>query len=122
MTKLKFIFVSIGVLIIIGALWQFVLPNFRTSNSFLQITTGDLESNVFLDDKLLGKTPYRGEKLEAGEMRMLSYIVYSKVGVIGKFALPTATAIYERDGEIQEAESNRVFFMAEQEKKESEDE
>ena len=67
MAKLKFIFVSIGVLIIIGTLWQFVLPNFRTSNSFLQITTGDLESNVFLDDKLLGKTPYRGEKLEAGD-------------------------------------------------------
>jgi len=61
------------------------------------------------------------EKLEAGEMRMLSYIVYSKVGVIGKFALPTATAIYERNGEIQEAESNRAFFIAEQMKKESEE-
>jgi lipopolysaccharide export LptBFGC system permease protein LptF len=56
------------------------------------------------------------EKLEAGEMRMLSYIIYSKVGILGKFALPTATAIYERDGEIQEAESNRAFFMAEQRK------
>jgi len=54
------------------------------------------------------------EKLEAGEMRMLSYIIYSKVGVLGKFALPAAAAIYEKDGEIQEAESNRAFFMAEQ--------
>ena len=54
------------------------------------------------------------EKLEAGEMRTLSYIIYSKVGVLGKFALPTATAIYEKDGEIHETESNRAFFMSEQ--------
>lgn len=67
MTKLKFILASIGIIITAGLLWQFVLPNFRTSNAFLQITTGGLESKVFLDDKLLGKTPYQGEKLEVGE-------------------------------------------------------
>lgn len=67
MAKLKLILTSIGVLIALGLLWQFVLPNFRTSNAFLQITTGDLESKVFLDDKLLGKTPYQGEKLEIGD-------------------------------------------------------
>ncbi len=54
------------------------------------------------------------EKLEAGEVRTLSYIIYSKVGVLGKFALPTATAIYEKEGEIREAESNKTFFIAEQ--------
>ncbi len=54
------------------------------------------------------------EKLEAGEMRTLTYIVYSKVGVLGKFALPTATAIYEKEGEIHEVESNKAFFIAEQ--------
>ncbi len=54
------------------------------------------------------------EKLEAGEMRTLSYIIYSRVGVLGKFALPTATAIYEKEGEIHEAESNKTFFVAEQ--------
>ena len=59
------------------------------------------------------------EKLEAGEMRILSYIIYSKIGILGKFALPTATAIYEKDGEIQEAESNRAFFMAEQRNKDA---
>ncbi len=62
------------------------------------------------------------EKLEAGETRMLSYIIYSKIGVLGKFALPTATAIYERDGEIHEAESNRAFFVAEQRKREEDGE
>jgi hypothetical protein len=54
------------------------------------------------------------EKLEAGEMRMISYIIYSKVGVLGKFALPSATAIYEKEGEIKETDSNKAFFVAEQ--------
>lgn len=67
-------------------------------------------------DKKNRRLEWNFEKLEAGEMRMLSYIIYSKIGILGKFALPTATAIYEKDGEIQEAESNRAFFMAEQRK------
>lgn len=60
------------------------------------------------------------EKLEAGENRIISYIIYSKIGVLGKFALPTATAIYEKDGKIHETQSNRAFFIAEQGKKEIE--
>jgi len=55
------------------------------------------------------------EKLEQGEVRVLSYIIYSKIGILGKFALPSATAIFEREGKIKEAESNRAFFIAEQE-------
>jgi len=54
------------------------------------------------------------EKLEAGEARILSYIIYSKVGVLGKFALPSATAIYEKEGKIRESQSNQAFFVAEQ--------
>jgi len=54
------------------------------------------------------------EKLEAGETRILSYIIYSKVGVLGRFALPATSAIYERDGEVNESESNKAFFIAEQ--------
>ncbi|MBU0959627.1 MAG: hypothetical protein KKB31_06795 [Nanoarchaeota archaeon] len=54
------------------------------------------------------------EKLEAGETRMISYIIYSKVGVLGKFALPETRAIYEKDGKIHETESNKAFFVAEQ--------
>jgi hypothetical protein len=52
--------------------------------------------------------------LDAGEERVFSYIVYSKVGVLGKFSLPEAVAIFENDGKIQEVESNQVFFMSEQ--------
>ncbi|MFW6283334.1 MAG: hypothetical protein ACOC1P_04755 [Minisyncoccales bacterium] len=53
-------------------------------------------------------------QLEEGEKRVLSYIVYSKVGVLGKFALPSATAIFEKDGKIKESGSNRAFFVSEQ--------
>lgn len=59
------------------------------------------------------------EKLEAGETRILSYIIYSKIGVLGRFALPSTSAIYEREGDIHETESNKTFFIAEQ--KESKD-
>ena len=54
------------------------------------------------------------EKLEEGERRILSYIIYSKVGVLGKFALPSTTAIYEREGKIRETNSNKAYFVAEQ--------
>ncbi len=53
------------------------------------------------------------EKLEEGEVRMLSYVIYSKVGVLGKFALPKATAIYEEQGQLKETQSNQTYFMAE---------
>lgn len=56
------------------------------------------------------------DKLEAGETRILSYIIYSKVGIMGKFALPSTIAIYEREGEIKETESNKAFFISEQRK------
>jgi len=52
-------------------------------------------------------------KLEPGEIRMMTYLIYSKVGVLGKFALPEARGIYEREGKIHETESNKTFFIAE---------
>lgn len=61
------------------------------------------------------------EKLEAGEIRVISYIIYSKVGVLGKFALPSATAIFQREGVIKDEESNRAFFVAEQRTKDEEE-
>lgn len=53
------------------------------------------------------------EKLEQGEIRILSYVIFSKVGVLGKFALPPTTALYQRGDEIREAESNKAFFVSE---------
>ena len=60
-------------------------------------------------------------ELEKGETRVLSYIIYSKIGVVGKFALPEATVIYEHEGKIHESKSNKVFFIAEQPEKEFEE-
>ena len=62
------------------------------------------------------------EKLEVGEIRTIAYIIYSKIGVLGKFALPTATGIYEKDGKIKETSSNRAFFIAEQRPKKEDEE
>lgn len=54
------------------------------------------------------------ESMNKGEERIFSYIIYShKVGVVGKFELPSARAVYERDGKIKEATSNRAFFINE---------
>lgn len=52
--------------------------------------------------------------LATGEARVFSYIVYSKVGVVGKFSLPSALVVYEKDGKIHETESSKVFFLSEQ--------
>ena len=52
--------------------------------------------------------------LNAGEERVFTYIVYSKVGVIGKFSLPEALGVFEKDGKIHEIDSNKVFFMSAQ--------
>jgi len=69
----------------------------------------------------LGLIEWSFEKLEQGEVRTLSYIVYSKnVGVMGKFALPAAAVIYQKGGKVHEAESNRAFFVAEPKKQDEE--
>ncbi|MBC8434889.1 hypothetical protein H8D91_00095, partial [archaeon] len=52
--------------------------------------------------------------LAAGEERAISYIVYSSIGVVGRFALPSAVVVFERESEIHEVESNHVYFLSEQ--------
>jgi hypothetical protein len=53
------------------------------------------------------------ERMQPGERRVFSYIIYSRIGVLGKFALPPVTAVYEREGKVKEAQSNQAFFMLE---------
>ncbi len=55
--------------------------------------------------------------LKKGDDRIFSYVIYSKVGVVGKFSLPAALAIFEENGNISETFSNKVFFLSEQVKK-----
>ena len=52
--------------------------------------------------------------LNTGEVRVFSYVIYSKIGIVGKFALPEALAVFETAGELHEVESNKVFFLSEQ--------
>lgn len=52
-------------------------------------------------------------RLGSGESRVFSYIIYSKMKVLGKFELPPATAVYTKDGEKGVSKSNRTFFMTE---------
>ena len=58
------------------------------------------------------------DKLDIGERKVLSYIVYSKVGVLGKFELPSAKSVYEKQGNSKNTESNKAFFLSETKKKE----
>ncbi|MDD5191637.1 MAG: hypothetical protein PHH54_02050 [Candidatus Nanoarchaeia archaeon] len=51
------------------------------------------------------------ESLNEREERIFSYIIYSKIGVVGKFELPKARAVYEKSGRMKGAESNRSFFI-----------
>jgi hypothetical protein len=63
---------------------------------------------------------WRFNKLEEGEVRTISYIMYSKIGVVGKFALPRTTALFEREGKILERNSNQAFFVIEQNQRKEE--
>jgi len=71
-----------------------------------------------------GKQPDRIEKhtrrlfwdvgnLTKGERRVYSYVIYSKLNVIGQFGLPAAQAIFEREKDVGESWSNRAFYAAE---------
>ena len=53
------------------------------------------------------------ERLQAGEERVFSYIIYSTINIVGRFELPSALVIYEREGKTHEVLSNRAFFMNE---------
>ena len=64
-------------------------------------------------DTKFRKIEWNFASLEAGETRIISYIIYSKVGIMGKFSLPPATALFEKNGKMHETESNRAFFVAE---------
>jgi hypothetical protein len=64
-------------------------------------------------DKVRKTIEWDFDHLEAGEKRVMSYIIYSKVGILGRFALPSATAIFQKDNKIKDVSSNRAFFLAE---------
>lgn len=52
-------------------------------------------------------------RLNKGEERIFSYIIYSKVRAVGRFELPPALAVFEKNGEQHEVLSNRAYFVSE---------
>jgi hypothetical protein len=50
-------------------------------------------------------------QLNQGEERVISYIVYSKMNIVGKFELPSALVVYELNGKTQDVNSNIAYFM-----------
>ena len=60
-----------------------------------------------------GRLHWHIDRLSPGEERVFSYIFYSKINVVGKFELPSVFSIYENNGKMGEAKSNRVFFINE---------
>lgn len=72
---------------------------------------GELPDKISRDKQRL---EWEYSHLEAGERRVMSYIVYSKVGVLGKFALPGTVGFFEKEGKQKQTTSNKAFFLAEQ--------
>ncbi len=64
-------------------------------------------------DKNLGRMYWDLPHLAEGEERFFSYVIYSKLKVVGKFELPVATAVYEKEGKVHESKSNRAIFINE---------
>ncbi len=56
------------------------------------------------------------ESLNPREERIFSYIIYSKIGIVGKFELPPTKVIYEKDGKVKDGVSNKAFFINEPDK------
>jgi hypothetical protein len=53
--------------------------------------------------------------LKKGEEQIISYIIYSKVAVLGKFEIPRATARFENmKGEEKKSASNSILFFSEE--------
>ena len=53
------------------------------------------------------------DALNKDEERIFTYIIYSKIGIVGRMELPSARATYEKDGKLNDVVSNRSFFINE---------
>jgi hypothetical protein len=51
--------------------------------------------------------------LSAGEERVFTYIIYSKINIVGTFELPAASVSFNHNGAQEHTYSNRTYFAAE---------
>jgi len=70
---------------------------------------GTIKPNVIDIDKR--KLEWHIASLNPGESKIFTYIIYSKIGVIGRFELPHAKVIYEKEGKVNETTSNKSFYV-----------
>ena len=64
-------------------------------------------------DERTRKIMWNIPRLNAGEQRVFSYVIYSKLRVFGKFELPIARASYTHNNKAKHVSSNKALFMAE---------
>ena len=58
------------------------------------------------------KVSWKIPRLNSGETRVFSYIIYSTIRTFGRFELPAAAASFEHDGKIFNILSDKVFFVS----------
>lgn len=59
---------------------------------------------------------WRIQRLNSGEERVFSYVIYSKLKVLGQFTLPAAHAVFSCNGKKEDVNSNITSFVAGQNK------
>ena len=64
-------------------------------------------------DKAARRLFWNINSLNAGEERVFSYVIHSKIKIVGTFELSPATALYEKDDKTYEVFSNKTFFVTE---------
>ncbi|MCA9485915.1 MAG: hypothetical protein KC506_03665, partial [Nanoarchaeota archaeon] len=52
--------------------------------------------------------------LDKGEVRIFSYIIYSKINIVGRLEIPAAHATFKHSGVSKESMSNRAFLAKEE--------
>ena len=76
---------------------------------------GELPDKISKDKKRL---EWNFNYLDAGDRRIMTYVVYSKVGVLGRFALPNAICRFKKeDGKAGYSTSNKAYFLSESSRK-----
>ncbi len=64
-------------------------------------------------DEVHRKIEWEISHMNAGEERVFSYVIYSKINIVGSFDLGSATASFEHEGKREHVLSNSTRFAAE---------
>ena len=63
-------------------------------------------------DEKNGKLSWKVDRLNAGEDRIFSYIIYSNIRIVGRLELSPAVAHFVKDGKPTYIHSNRTYFIS----------